>query len=289
MELKKIKLISTAEMVNMDGNLILQALPIHEMERGDPILLIHHWKTEIPAESRVRELGVGPHPHRGFSPVTLVFQGSMEHRDSRGNRGVVGPGGAQWMHAGMGIMHSERPPRELAESGGMLELVQFWVNVPQRYKMIQPSYQNIPQETVPVIKSPQGGIEIKLVAGHLLGSKGPAKILSPVTAMQVYALAKDRFEFEVEEGQQLFFYALDGLYKLNGKVIGPTQVALLTPEATGIALEVLEEGRAILIGGKSIEEPVVQYGPYVVTNQTEVLQAMRDYQLGKMGILIEDF
>ncbi|MCB0601826.1 MAG: pirin family protein [Saprospiraceae bacterium] len=289
MEPKKIKLISTAEMVNMDGNLILQALPIHELERGDPILLIHHWKTEIPAESRVRELGVAPHPHRGFSPVTFVFEGAMEHRDSRGNRGVVGPGGAQWMHAGMGIMHSERPPKELAGAGGMLELIQFWVNVPSQSKMIQPSYQNIPREEIPVISSEQGLLEIRLVAGTISDTRGPAQVLSPVTAMQIYARGKDQINFEVGEGQQMFFYALDGLFKLNGKVIGPTQVALLPPEGTSIGLEALEAGRAVLVGGKPIEEPVLQYGPYVVTNQTEVLQAMRDYQLGKMGILIEDF
>lgn len=287
--LKQVKLISTAEKINMDGHLILQALPIHEMEEADPILLIHHWKSEIPPESRIRELGVGPHPHRGFSLVTFMFDGSIEHRDSRGNQGIVGAGGTQWMHAGMGIMHSERPPRDLADKGGMMELLQFWVNVPSNQKMIQPYYLNLDRQATPVIRSEAGHLELLVVAGNVAEISGPARTLSAITALQIWSAAPDQVEFSVPSGHQLLFYALDGLYKVNGKIIGPTQVARLSIDGEMIDIEALEKGKAVLVGGKPIGEPVNKYGPFVMTNQTEVLEAMRDYQMGKMGILIEEF
>ena len=132
--MKVIKGIYSADKVDMGGILLDQPLPNGRLDSVDPFLLIHHWSDQLPGGQKQKDLGVGPHPHRGFSPVTLIFQGSLRHRDSFGNDEIVEAPGAQWMHSGKGIVHSERPSESLAEGGGPFEIIQFWVNSPAESK-----------------------------------------------------------------------------------------------------------------------------------------------------------
>ena len=124
--------------VDMGGIILDQPLPYPGVEQIDPFLLIHHFEDYLPGDQDQKDLGVGPHPHRGFSPVTFIFEGEVHHRDSRGNEGIVSKGGTQWMDSGMGIVHSERPSQEMAERGGSYEIIQFWVNSPSSAKGNQP-------------------------------------------------------------------------------------------------------------------------------------------------------
>src|SRR5678809_1493277 len=140
MKNRTIKHILYGRQFNMGGLPIRQPIPSTELDQVDPFLLLHHAEVRMPMHTPVEKAGVGPHPHRGFSPVTFIFKGGVHHRDSRGNDNVVYAGGTQWMNAGMGIIHSERPPADIFERGGILEIIQLWINTPARNKMDQPSY-----------------------------------------------------------------------------------------------------------------------------------------------------
>ena len=152
MSIRSIKKIITAHRVNMGGHLLDQPLPVPGIESIDPFLLIHHWDEPVSPGGQQSDMGVGPHPHRGFSPVTFVFKGTLRHQDSQGNSAVISDGGTQWMHAGRGIIHSERPGIDLVKNGGDQEFIQFWVNTPSKYKMETPYYLPITDEGTPKIK-----------------------------------------------------------------------------------------------------------------------------------------
>jgi redox-sensitive bicupin YhaK (pirin superfamily) len=162
------------EVVSMGGMPIRQPFPTQNVEQIDPFLLLHHHRTTAgePFE------GVGPHPHRGFSPVSFIFEGSLRHQDSRGNDSVISAGGIQWMNSGMGIIHSERPVDVEAD----LELIQLWINTPAAHKMDQPVYIPVTAEEAGLFKSDDGLVSAKIFAGEVLGTKGKVKALSPVNA-----------------------------------------------------------------------------------------------------------
>jgi redox-sensitive bicupin YhaK (pirin superfamily) len=189
--MKSIKQIIRSEKVNMGGIILDQPLPNKFMDQIDPFLLIHHWDDELKGGQLQKEVGVGPHPHRGFSPVTLIFKGSVQHRDSRGNNSIVNEGGNQWMFSGRGITHSERPPKELAENGGELEFIQFWVNVPAKNKMEQPYYNAITSEETSVHMSDDKKVEVAVVSGELNGVIGKVDTHTPINTL--------RFNFKMEK------------------------------------------------------------------------------------------
>ena len=182
---RSLKLKVKAEKVNMGGHLLDQPLPINMLRQIDPFLLIHHWKDVLPAGGRERELGVGPHPHRGFSPVTIIFEGGIHHRDSLGNSQIVYAGGTQWMNAGKGITHSERPPKDMATRGGANEFIQFWVNSPSAAKKKPAHYQALAPEDVITLDQDQGLTKIQLIAGELEGRKSKIQTDSPLLILRM--------------------------------------------------------------------------------------------------------
>ena len=182
MNQKTVKRILPSQKVNMGGIIVEQPLPSHGIDQVDPFLLIHHWDSPLPGGQDQREVGVGPHPHRGFSPVTFIFKGDLQHQDSLGNNAIVSDGGTQWMHAGMGVTHSERPSAKMAMEGGELEFIQFWVNTPAAHKMSPATYLPIDQEQTPVLSDENGYVAV--VAGEYRGIKGPAPTFSPMTLLR---------------------------------------------------------------------------------------------------------
>lgn len=286
--LRPVHRIVPSEKVNMGGILLDQPLPNAFTDYIDPFLLIHHWDSKLPAGRSQFDQGVGPHPHRGFSPVTFIFKGAVHHRDSRGNDSVVFSGGTQWMHAGMGITHSERPSKELAEEGGPFELIQFWVNVPSPVKMVPPSYHPLQEEETPFILLDGDLGKIWVVAGEINGIKGPIPTHSPLLALRMQLKAGANQRIFIPDDFNALIYVLDGEIKLTGEqTIKGKDMAWFTSAKGDVAIEVTQASRAILLAGKPIGEPVTTYGPFVMTTQTEILQALRDAQMGKMGILIE--
>ncbi|MCF8276243.1 MAG: pirin family protein [Flavobacteriales bacterium] len=287
---RSIHKIIPAQKVNMGGIILDQSLPVHGVEQIDPFLLIHHWANKLPGGEREKDLGVGPHPHRGFSPVTLIFKGAVHHRDSLGTKSVIKAGGAQWMNSGKGIVHSERPPKELAEAGGDFELIQFWANTPADRKMEPAKYQPLTAEKTPWITSEDGKVKAGVVAGETLGKTGPIELMTPMLVMR-FEIGKDgKMEVPIPKDFNAIFYLLDGKLEVNGeRHAGAKDLVWFKNDGESISFEGLEETRAILLAGEPINEPLATYGPFVMNNQTQIMEALRDYQMGKMGVLIEEF
>ncbi len=285
---KQLKQLTQAQKINMSGILLDQALPTDDLDQVDPFLLIHHVATILPGGQKARETGIGAHPHRGFSPVTLIIKGAIRHRDSRGNDQVVEEGGTQWMHSGMGIVHSERPASYLAEKGGELEIIQFWVNVPPTAKMKQPSYQSLTKENTPSGSDANGRIQWSLVAGQYQNLTSPIQTESKLLILNVSMVDTGPFSLTVPAGWNSLLYLLDGQIRMEDTVIQSKMLAVLESDGTRINLEIDSPGRLLLLSGEPIGAPVKKYGPFVMNTQTEIMTAIRDAQIGKMGILIEE-
>ena len=287
---RSIHKIIPAQKVNMGGIILDQSLPVNGVEQIDPFLLIHHWANKLPGGEREKDLGVGPHPHRGFSPVTLIFKGAVHHRDSLGTKSVIRAGGAQWMNSGKGIVHSERPPKELAEGGGDFELIQFWANTPASRKMEPAKYQPLAAEKTPWITSEDGKVKAGVIAGETLGKTGPIELMTPMLVMRFEIGSGGKMEIPIPKNFNALLYLLDGKAEINGeRHAGAKDLVWFKNNGESISFEGLEETRAILLAGAPINEPLATYGPFVMNNQTQIMEALRDYQMGKMGVLIEEF
>jgi len=280
-----------AQIVDMGGFPVRQPLPSRKVDMIDPFLLLHHAEVKYSENTDLKNAGVGPHPHRGFSPATFVFKGGVHHRDSRGNDSIIYEGGTQWMNAGMGIIHSERPPENINELGGTQEIIQLWINTPRNFKMDEPAYYGVTSEETPYvsIEDPgKAGMKIQVVTGEYKGVKGPVPAQSEILALRMSSESSAKYFFELPEEYNAFLYALDGQLRLGQNfTMDGKNMAVLTPDGMGIEVEVLDNSRFIIMAGKPLDEPVETYGPFVMSNQTEIQEAMRDYQMGKMGVLVE--
>jgi len=274
---------------DMGGMPIRQPFPTQRVAQIDPFLLLHHADIKVPHHINPDHGGVGPHPHRGFSPVTFIFKGGVHHRDSRGNDSVVYANGAQWMNAGMGVIHSERPPKDIHELGGRQEIIQLWINTPAAHKMDIPQYFPVSATEVPTVTLDDGKVTARIFAGTLLGEKGPIPAFTEVNAVTLELKAGGRISTSLPPDHNAFLYILNGQVTLadHGLVEGLNAV-VFKKDGEGIAVEALEDTRILLMSARPLEEEVVSHGPFVMNTQTQVLEAMRDYQMGKMGVLIEE-
>ena len=271
--------------VMMGDHPLKQPLPTQSVDQIDPFLLIHHHASSIPAGTDRWNAGVGPHPHRGFSPVTFMWSGGVHHRDSRGNNSVVDDGGVQWMDAGLGIIHSERPPAKLAEEGGMQEIIQIWINTPSARKMDEPNYIPLQKDEMPKVP---GHPDLRITSGKpvMNAAEGPLKSSYPITAAHGVMEAGVEATFEVQPGENGLFYLLDGSGRLEGYGLVEAHM-LYQLDAGAYMFTPSEKTKVFFIAAAPINEKVESYGPFVMTNQTEIMEAMRDYQQGKMGFLVE--
>lgn len=278
-----------AHEADMGGMPIRQPLPTQAVEQIDPFLLLHHANIKAPQHVDPKHAGVGPHPHRGFSPVTFIFQGGVHHRDSRGHDSTVYAGGAQWMNAGRGIIHSERPPDDIHEIGGRQEIIQLWINTPSKNKMDHPSYFPVKAGDAPTKVSEDGKVKATIFSGELLGAKGPVPSQTEVNAATLYFQQGGQISIPLPADHNAFIYLLDGELKVDGYgLVEELHLVHFKNDGEGISLEAVKETRVLLMSGKPLGEKVVSHGPFVMNTQTQILEAMRDYQMGKMGVLIEE-
>ena len=236
-----------------------------------------------PSEKR---RGVGEHPHRGFETVTIAYQGSVGHRDSAGNSGVIYPGDVQWMTAASGVVHEELHEAEFTKNGGTFEMVQLWVNLPKAVKMSEPRYQGITKDRIPAIELTGGG-HARVIAGKLLGRIGPAKTFTPVNLFDVILKAGERLELPLPEGHNAAVVLRKGDVLLNDteSLQGEALIAPLSEEGNTVVLEAKAETQLLILSGEPIHEPVASYGPFVMNTREELGQAMEDYRAGRMGHL----
>lgn len=248
------------------------------------LLLDYAGPMEFPPTDK--RLGVGEHPHRGFETVTIVYEGEVEHRDSSGGGGRIGPGDVQWMTAAGGIVHEEFHGRDFARRGGVFEMVQLWVNLPARDKMSPPGYQAILNSEIPAVSLPDGQGTVRVIAGEFAGAEGPAKTFTPIHVWDLRLANGERTELDVPDGYTTALVVLKGASRVNGsETIEAAEVGLFNREGQSILLECLEDTTALLLCGEPIDEPIVGQGPFVMNNAQEIRQAMADYWSGKMGHL----
>ena len=284
---KSVKFIGESPMVNMGPIRLRQPIPTEEIENVDPFLLLHHYGPYAISKFN-NPFDLGPHPHRGFEPITLLFQGEQLHRDSLGNESLVKAGDVQWTTAGRGIIHAEGPTKAFVEKGGTLEGIQLWLNLPAKDKMMTPNYQYIRSEQMPVVQDESGNISLKVVAGNLEGKEGLIKTQTDVNVFMVEASDLGSLDVNIPNSHESCMYLLDGEVKVNDVGIlskGANQIALFNNDGEIIKIEATKKSKFIILSGVPIKEKVSQYGPYVMNTQTEILEAMRDYQQGKMGYL----
>ena len=287
---RTIKSIIHAGLIDMGGMVVRQAFPSRKAEHIDPFLLLHHGNIEVPKDTQPSETGVGPHPHRGFSPVTYLFKGGINHQDSRGNNHTVYEGGVQWMNAGMGIIHSERMPENIQELGGKVELIQLWVNTPAKHKMDQPIYTPASKEDIPFIETEDSLARINIVSGELNGIKGIVPTLSPVNTFTALIKKGGTFQFNVPDTHNAFIYLLSGklLFGEEKEEILGQYITILNNDGESFLIKAIEDSTLMIGTGEPLNEPIASHGPFVMNTQTEILEAFKDYQLGKMGVLIEN-
>jgi len=230
--------------------------------------------------------GVGQHPHRGFETVTIAYQGSVEHRDSAGNAGVIYPGDVQWMTAASGVVHEEMHEKEFARKGGIFEMVQLWVNLPRAVKMSKPRYQAITKEQIPVVEFGTGG-HARVIAGEFDGVKGPALTFTPVNLFDVVLKAGEKVEIPLPEGHNASIVLRKGEISIDGThpVTGEARIATLSQSGNGVTVEAKVDSTLLVLSGEPIQEPVASYGPFVMNTREELVQAVEDYKAGKMGQL----
>lgn len=228
--------------------------------------------------------GVGAHPHRGFETVTIVYSGEVEHRDSSGGGGSIGPGDVQWMTAASGLVHEEFHGRDFARRGGVLEMVQLWVNLPAKDKMSPPRYQNILNSQIPTANLANGQGSVRVIAGEFGGLAGPARTFTPIHVWDLRLASEQPLDLPVPEGYTTLLAVLKGSVRINSsETIDAAEVGLFDRAGDHIRIESAQNATVLLLCGEPIDEPIVGSGPFVMNNTEEIRQAVADYQGGKMG------
>jgi redox-sensitive bicupin YhaK (pirin superfamily) len=256
------------------GVRLTRVLTQNLQRRLDPFLMLDAFRNENPDDY----IGGFPdHPHRGFETVTYMIAGRMRHNDSAGNEGLLGPGGAQWMTAGSGLIHSELPEQE----AGLMEGFQLWVNLPSHDKMISPSYRDIPSEAIPEFAM-ENGVRVRVIAGASHGISGAVQ--RPTTEplfLDVHLPAGHRFEQPIAPSHNAFTYTYRGSVSILGTAVPDRHMAILANDgAASICVEAVEDARLIIVAGQPLNEPIAQYGPFVMNTADEIQQTLRDYRAG---------
>lgn len=233
-----------------------------------------------------RRRGVGQHPHRGFETVTVVYAGELEHRDTSGAGGLIGKGDVQWMTAGAGIVHEEFHSQRFTEQGGLLNMVQLWVNLPASAKDTPAAYQTLLNKDIPRVSLEDEGGTLRVIAGEYLEHKGPAKTFTPINVWDLSLEPGARVNLPVPEGHTTLVAVLNGSVQINDTdVLREAELANLDREGQEIVLESNNDARLLVMSGEPIDEPVVGYGPFVMNTEGEIKKAMLDFQAGKFGAL----
>ncbi|CNH48734.1 pirin family protein [Yersinia thracica] len=228
--------------------------------------------------------GVGQHPHRGFETVTIVYHGEVEHRDSTGKGGVIGPGDVQWMTAGGGILHEEFHSDSFAQRGGAFEMVQLWVNLPAKDKMTAPGYQAIRSETIPQVTLPEGAGSLRVIAGDYAGENGPAQTFSPLNVWDIRLNQGKSTEFSLPDGWNTALIVLRGTVQVNGDAVArDAEMVLLGSAGSKVIVEANNDAVLLLLSGEPIEEPIIGYGPFVMNTQEQIAEAIADFNSGRFG------
>ncbi|WP_414155969.1 pirin family protein [Pseudomonas sp. BNK-44-a] len=232
--------------------------------------------------------GVGQHPHRGFETVTIVYQGELEHRDSTSAGGLIGPGDVQWMTAANGIIHEEFHSPAFARSGGVLEMVQLWVNLPARDKLTPAGYQTLLDAEIPRVALGEGIGSLRMIAGDYRGHRGPARTFTSMDVWDVRLQAGATLHLPLAQGRNAALVALRGSIRVNDQQdVSPASLVLLERDGEHASVTALEDATVLLLSGEPIDEPIVGYGPFVMNSQAQIAEAFDDYHAGRFGQMVK--
>ncbi|WEK42517.1 MAG: pirin family protein [Candidatus Sphingomonas colombiensis] len=228
--------------------------------------------------------GVGEHPHRGFETVTIVYEGEVSHRDSTGKGGTIGPGDVQWMTAGGGILHEEFHSPGFSRSGGPFRMIQLWVNLPAKDKMVTPGYQAINSADIPVVSLPDGAGKARIIAGEFAGTKGPARTFTPINMWDLRLTAGGSVKLDLPQGHTAAIIVLSGHVTVGGsQAAGEAEMVLLSRDGDGTTIDADGDAMLLVLTGEPIDEPIVGYGPFVMNSETEIREAVDDFNSGRFG------
>ncbi len=226
--------------------------------------------------------GVGQHPHRGFETVTIVYDGEVEHRDSAGNGGIIGPGDVQWMTAAGGIVHEEYHSPAFAKTGGRFRMVQLWVNLPAKDKMAPGGYQGIVAADIPVVDLPDAAGTARVIAGELLGRTGPARTFTPINLWDVKLNRDAELTLDLPAGHTAMIVGIGGHVTVEGShALGEAEMLLLGREGDSVRIHADGDAALLVLTGAPIDEPIVGYGPFVMNSEDEIRQAVDDFNSGR--------
>ncbi|MEQ1828592.1 MAG: pirin family protein [Pirellula sp.] len=250
----------------------------------DPFLLLDYaGPYDFPPAGGKR--GVDVHPHKGFETVTILYQGELAHRDSSGGSGRLGPGDVQWMTAGKGVVHEEFHSEQFTKQGGILEMVQLWVNLSAKNKPSPPKYQDLHDHQFPRVAIAEGQGSARVIAGQFADASGPASTFSPINVWDVQLNGNATVELTVPVGHTAILIAQSGSMTVNKSAMKPVELALFERDGDAIKIQTETTSRILILTGEPLGEPVVGHGPFVMNTREEIHAAIRDYQAGKMGNL----
>lgn len=244
--------------------------------------------SKIEFSARKEPRGVGVHPHRGFETVTIAYHGAVAHHDSSGNSGVIYPGDVQWMTAASGILHKEYHEQAYSLQGGPFQMVQLWVNLPAEFKMTRPKYQAVKQADMAAFTLPENGGKIEIIAGKFHGIQGNATTFTPIELYNARLNEGGKASFSFPANYNTGFMVIEGAVKINGKTIASADNFVhFGNEGTEITIEALGKSVILILSGEPIDEPISQYGPFLMNTEEEIAEALSDYNQGKFGYLEE--
>jgi len=247
------------------------------------LLLDHAGPYEFAASDKRR--GVGEHPHRGFETVTIVYSGEVEHRDSAGGGGKIGPGDVQWMTAGGGLVHEEMHSWDFTRAGGIFHAIQLWVNLPAKDKLTPPKYQTLLAQDIPVIALPDDAGSLRVIAGEFEGRRGPASTFTPVELIDAEINKGKGALIALPEDHMAALMVMKGKVVVNGTLMRESEFATFARRGQALRIDAHEDAKLLVLGGQPIDEPVAGYGPFVMNTRAELQQAAQDFNAGKMGRL----
>lgn len=268
-----------------DGFHVSTYLPSRSLpaERVSPFVMMDYGPAKTFQPLAQGKRGVGWHPHRGFETVTVAWEGSVAHRDNAGHAGIIGPGDVQWMTAGRGIFHEEYHEDEFTRRGGRMHMMQLWVNLPRNDKATSPAYQPLTSKQIPCVALADGAGEVRVIDGSYLGSAGPARTFTPIHMLDVRLAAGGKLPLSLPAHYNALAVVTNGKVHAGDQSAGGGELILFANDGDQVQIHADEESHLLLLAGEPIDEPIVQYGPFVMNTMDEIRQAISDVNTGKFG------
>ena len=282
LNMKKIRNVYRAIPAHMDNLITFRAMPTHQIDHLDPFLFINHHGPQVYPPNN-SGLPFGPHPHRGFETLTFIFDGDIVHWDSNGFKSTIHAGGVQWMTAGRGLIHSENSSEKFKSAGGALEIIQLWMNLPAKLKMMAPDYHGFEKDKLIHIIDEDQKSAVHLISGAYSGKTGPMSSPTDLTMMVVDLEENGTFQIDIPAAHETLFYIVRGHVNVNGNDVRMHDLVTFDQEEGLIQLEAHTTTKIILGFGKPFNEPIVAHGPFVMNSEKEIMEAFTDYQHGKLG------